>query len=82
MKRFLSGLIAILLLLSLLPGCGEEDTGPQVYPTPTFTPGTLQSDLLKAEPGNFDRANYTNTGLTLLEIDTGYYFRGGWSVLQ
>ena len=79
MKRFLSVLITILLLLSLLPGCGEEEPqGPVTYEKPTFTPGTLQSDLLKVEPGNFDRANYTNTGanltFTLLEIDSGYYY--------
>ena len=76
MKKLISLLLAVLLLLTF-PGCGEEEPqGPVTYEKPAFTPGTLQSDLLKAEPGNFDRANYTNTGLTLLEIDTGYYFRG------
>ena len=73
MKRFLSGLISILLLLSLLPGCGDEESqGPVTYAKPTLTPGVLESDLLKAEPGNFDRINDTGLG-DYLENETGYY---------
>ena len=76
MKKMLCLLLVFCLVA--FTGCGEAEEGPRVYAKPTFTPGTLESDLLKAEPGNFDRANYTNTGAnftsTLLEIDSGYYY--------
>ena len=76
MKKTLCLLLAACLLL--LAGCEEEDAQTPVYAKPTFTPGTLESELLRAEPGNFDRANCTNTGksitYTLLEMETGYYY--------
>ena len=65
--------LLLIFFLLFVTGCAEEDAHP-VYPKPTFTPGTLESDLLTVEPGNFDRANYTNRGRTFLEIDTGYYY--------
>ena len=72
MKKLMSLLLASLLLLTF-PGCGEEEPqGPVVYEKPTFTPGTLESDLLKAEPGNYQRCADT-TNLKLQEIETGYY---------
>lgn len=72
MKKLMSLILAGLLLLTF-PGCGEEEPQePVVYAKPTFTPGTLESDLLKAEPGNYQRCADT-TNLKLQEIETGYY---------
>ena len=76
-KRILAGLLLLCLCLS---GCGEEiPQSPVVYTKPTITPGVLETELLKAEPGNFDRISDTGNG-DYLEIETGYYVNW-WSRL-
>ena len=45
------------------------------YEKPAFTPGTLESDLLTVENGNYDRASRTGNGY-FLEIGTGLFYLG------
>ena len=71
MKRTISILLVMLMTLAMLTGC-QEDTAERVYEKPTFTPGTMESDLLQAEPGNYQRCSDTSDG-TFAEIETGYY---------
>jgi len=74
MKRCLYSLILFAMLL-VISGCKREMPN---YEEPVFTPGILESDQLKVEKGNFDRANKTGSG-RFLEIETGYYYTNlGW----
>ncbi len=77
MKRILLLVLALSFLI-VFPGCAGE--APQntnypytQYPEPAFVHGTLTSDLLTAEPGNFDRANRTGS-CSFLETGSGYYY--------
>ncbi len=77
MKRTIS-LVLLLSFLIALPGCAEE-TPPDTahaytqYPEPTFAYGSLASDLLTVELGNYDRASQTGS-CSFLEIGSGYYY--------
>ena len=73
-------LLSAVLLLPLF-GCAKEEPEVTVYPyteypEPVFTPGTLESDLLTVENGNYERANRTG-GTYFLEVGTGYYCMRG-----
>lgn len=68
MKKAFSIALFFTLLLCMC-GCQEQET---VYQKPTFTEGSLLSDRLTCEPGNYDRANNTGRG-SFLETETGYY---------
>ena len=78
MKRFLSGLISILLLLSLLPGCAEEEKSPasigsEVWETmPKLTYGVMEYEKLQILPWNSGRCEATSYN-TMAETETGYY---------
>ena len=74
-------MLCLLLVLPILGCSNEEDpaamedpvAGYTVYERPTFTPGTLESDLLTVQTGNFDRASRTSNGY-FLELGTGYLY--------
>ena len=61
-------------------GCAKEEpegttytTYPYTeYPEPVFTPGTLESDLLTVQNGNYERTNRTG-GTIYLEVESGFY---------
>ena len=77
MKRFLSRLITILLLLALLPGCAEETSQTPIgshYWTsfPTLGSGFSQQEVLSAAPWNCGRLEATSHE-TMAETEQGYY---------
>ena len=70
MKRIITLLLTLLLTFAAA-GC-QEEAATVVYEKPTFTPGTMESDLLQAEPGNYQRSNDTGDR-KFVEIENGYY---------
>ena len=82
MKRFLSGLITILLLLSLLPGCAEEAPVTPTEPEPAesrlwetmpqLTYGVMEYEKLEVLPWYSGRTEATSL-YTLAETATGFY---------
>ena len=77
MKRFLSGLISILLLLTMLPGCAEEKApapiGSQVWEImPQLTYGVMEYEKLQILPWNSGRAEATSF-YRLAETESGFY---------
>lgn len=79
MKRFFSGLITIFLLLSLLPGCSNnEDTLQLVQPQlwngwPQIQPGKLAGEKLGLTAWDSGRCEATSEN-TMIETENGYYY--------
>ena len=68
MKKRLT-IVAVFVMCLGFWGCQEQAV---VFQEPTFTEGSLLSDHLLCESGNYDRANNTGRG-SFLEIESGYY---------
>ena len=78
MKRFLIGLSAILLLLTVFSGCDAEEKAPApigsaVWETmPQLTYGTMEYEKLAILPWNSGRCEATSYD-TLAETNQGFY---------
>ena len=72
MKRYICLLLAMLFLLA---GCQVEEPKPTepVDTEPVLVPGTMESGLLMADPGNYYRSIADGNG-DFLEIESGYYY--------
>lgn len=71
MKRTVILLLTVLLLLTV-SGCREEPAETVEYALPEFVSGTLQTDRIQAEPGNYNRIQQTGDG-SFIETENGYY---------
>jgi len=71
MKRTVILLLSA-LLLTMMSGCREEPAETVEYALPEFVSGTLQTDRIQAEPGNYDRIQQTGNG-RFIETESGYY---------
>jgi len=73
MKRTVILLLSALLLI-MMSGCREEPAETVEYALPEFVSGTLQTDRIQAEPGNYNRIQQTGDG-RFIETESGYYYK-------
>lgn len=73
MKRTVILLLTALLLLTV-SGCLEEPAEAVEYTLPEFVSGTLQTNRIQAEPGNYNRIQQTGDG-RFIETENGYYYK-------